>query len=244
MVSIGSVGTGSGQDQDRNQATVAANPEPENAAPHPRPRRLALMAAAVVAGALAGLAGVYGIGGFMRNAGDPDCRPALEIAHRVGPLARGEVAAMAIAESPLRLPDLAFRDLSGAERRLSEWRGRTVLLNLWATWCIPCRKEMPALDALEGTVGGASFEVVAVNIDTRDSVKPHAWLEEVGINRLGYYADQSARVFQDLKLIGRAIGLPTTVLVDPAGCEIGTAAGPAEWASPDGVKLVRAALGD
>jgi thiol-disulfide isomerase/thioredoxin len=244
MVSIGSVGTGSGQDQDRNQATVAANPEPENAAPHPRPRRLALMAAAVVAGALAGLAGVYGIGGFMRNAGDPDCRPALEIAHRVGPLARGEVAAMAIAESPLRLPDLAFRDLSGAERRLSEWRGRTVLLNLGATWCIPCRKEMPALDALEGTVGGASFEVVAVNIDTRDSVKPHAWLEEVGINRLGYYADQSARVFQDLKLIGRAIGLPTTVLVDPAGCEIGTAAGPAEWASPDGVKLVRAALGD
>jgi thiol-disulfide isomerase/thioredoxin len=241
---MGSVGTCWGLDKYSTQATVAANPEPENAAPHPRPRRLALMAAAVVAGALAGLAGVYGIGGFMRNAGDPDCRPALEIAHRVGPLARGEVAAMAIAESPLRLPDLAFRDLSGAERRLSEWRGRTVLLNLWATWCIPCRKEMPALDALEGTVGGASFEVVAVNIDTRDSVKPHAWLEEVGINRLGYYADQSARVFQDLKLIGRAIGLPTTVLVDPAGCEIGTAAGPAEWASPDGVKLVRAALGD
>jgi thiol-disulfide isomerase/thioredoxin len=220
---------------------VAANPE--NAAPHPRPRRLALMAGAVVAGALAGLAGVYGIGGFMRNAGDPDCRPALEIARRVGPLARGEVAAMAIAESPLRLPDLAFHDLSGAERRLSDWRGRTVLLNLWATWCIPCRKEMPALDALEGTLGGAGFEVVAVNIDTRDSVKPHAWLEDVGVNRLAYYADQSARVFQELKLIGRAIGLPTTVLIDPAGCEIGTAAGPAEWASPDGVRLVRAALG-
>jgi thiol-disulfide isomerase/thioredoxin len=220
---------------------VAANPE--NAAPHPHPRRLALVAGAVVAGALAGLAGVYGIGGFMRNAGDPDCQPALEIARRVGPLARGEVAAMAIAENPLRLPDLAFRDLSGAERRLSDWRGRTVLLNLWATWCIPCRKEMPALDGLEGTLGGARFEVVAVNIDTRDSVKPHAWLEDVGVNRLAYYADQSARVFQDLKLIGRAIGLPTTVLVDPAGCEIGTAAGPAEWASPDAVKLVRAALG-
>ncbi len=220
---------------------MAANPE--NAAPHLRPRRLALMAGAVVAGALAGLAGVYGIGGFMRNAGDPDCRPALEVARRVGPLARGEVAAMAIAESPLRLPDLAFHDLSGAERRLSDWRGRTVLLNLWATWCIPCRKEMPALDALEGTLGGAGFEVVAVNIDTRDSVKPHAWLEDVGVNRLAYYADQSARVFQELKLIGRAIGLPTTVLIDPAGCEIGTAAGPAEWASPDGVKLVRAALG-
>jgi thiol-disulfide isomerase/thioredoxin len=215
----------------------------ENAASHSRPRRLALVAGAVVAGALAGLAGVYGIGGLMRNAGDPDCRPAVEIARRIGPLARGEVAAMALAENPLRVPDISFHDRSGAERRLSDWRGRTVLLNLWATWCIPCRKEMPALDELEGTLGGERFEVVAVNIDTRDSDKPHAWLAETGVNRLGYYADPSAKVFQDLKLIGRAFGLPTTVLVDPAGCEIGTAAGPAEWASEDGLALVRAALG-
>jgi thiol-disulfide isomerase/thioredoxin len=220
---------------------VAANPE--NAASHSRPRRLALIAGAIIAGALAGLAGVYGIGGFMRNADDPDCRPAVALAQRLGPLARGEVAAMAIAESPLRVPDLAFRDQSGAERRLSDWRGRTVLLNLWATWCIPCRKEMPALDALEGNLGGERFEVVAVNIDTRDSVKPRTWLEGVGVSRLAYYADQSAKVFQDLKLIGRAFGLPTTVLIDPAGCEIGTAAGPAEWASQDGVNFVRAAIG-
>jgi thiol-disulfide isomerase/thioredoxin len=212
-------------------------------ATHARPRRLALIAVAVVAGAGAGLAGVYGIGGLLRNAGDPDCRPGVEIARRVGPLARGEVAAMAIAESPLRMPDVGFRDRDGAERRLSDWHGRTVLLNLWATWCIPCRTEMPALDALEGTLGGERFEVVAVNIDTRDSNKPRTWLQEVGITRLAYYADPSAKVFQDIKLAGRAFGLPTTVLVDPAGCEIGTAAGPAEWASEDGLKLVRAALG-
>ena len=215
---------------------------PENAAPRSDLRRPLLIAGAVVAGALAGLAGVYGIGGFMRNAGDPGCRPAVETARRVGPLARGEVAAMAIAERPLRLPDISFRDRAGADRRLSDWRGRTVLLNLWATWCIPCRQEMPALDALEGALGGERFEVVAVNIDTRDSGKPHAWLDEVGVNRLAYYADPSAKVFQDLKLAGRAFGLPTTVLVDPAGCEIGTAAGPAEWASEDGIKLMRAAL--
>ena len=189
------------------------------------------------------MAGVYGIGGFMRNAGDPGCRPAVETARRVAPLARGEVAAMAIAESPLRVPDISFRDLAGTERRLSDWRGRSVLLNLWATWCIPCRKEMPALDALEGTLGSERFEVVAVNIDTRDSSKPHAWLGEVGVNRLAYYADPSAKVFQDLKLVDRAFGLPTTVLIDPAGCEIGTAAGPAEWASADGINLVRAAVG-
>jgi thiol-disulfide isomerase/thioredoxin len=216
----------------------------ENAASHSRPRRLALIAGAVAAGTLAGLVGVYGIDGFMRNAGDPDCRPAVERARNLAPLARGEVAAMAIAESPLRVPDLTFRDQSGAERRLSDWRGRTVLLNLWATWCIPCRKEMPALDALEGNLGGERFEVVAVNIDTRDSIKPHAWLEGIGVSRLAYYADPSAKIFQDLKLIGRAIGLPTTVLIDPAGCEIGTAAGPAEWASQDGITFVRAAIGD
>jgi hypothetical protein len=102
---------------------------------------------------------------------------------------------------------------------------------------------MPALDALEGALGGPRFDVVAVNIDTRDPAKPHAWLEEVGINRLAYYADPSAKVFQDLKVIGRAIGLPTTLLLDPAGCEIGTTAGPAEWASHDGIELVRAAIG-
>ncbi len=220
---------------------MAANPEITR--PHSGLRRPALIATAVVGGALAGLAGVYGIDGLKRNAGDLNCRPAVEIAQRIGPLARGEVAAMAIAESPLQVPDLAFRDLAGTERRLSDWRGRTVLLNLWATWCIPCRKEMPALDALEGTLGGPRFEVVAVNIDTRDSIKPQAWLQDVGVSRLAYYADPSAKVFQDLKLIGRGFGLPTTLLVDPAGCEIGTAAGPAEWASEDGLRLVRTALG-
>jgi thiol-disulfide isomerase/thioredoxin len=101
---------------------------------------------------------------------------------------------------------------------------------------------MPALDELEAKLGGANFEVVAVNIDTRDADKPRTWLRDVGITRLAYYADPSAKVFQDLKLIGKAFGMPTTLLVDPAGCEIGTVAGPAEWASEDGVKLLAAAL--
>ena len=167
----------------------------------------------------------------------------MELAQRIAPLARGEVAALVVAETPLRLPNLAFRDAAGAEKHLADWRGRTVLFNLWATWCVPCRKEMPALDALEGKLGGPAFEVVAVNIDTRDPDKPRNWLKEVGIDRLAYYADPSAKVFQDLKVVGRAAGMPTTLLVDPSGCEIGTLAGPAEWASEDAIKLVSAALG-
>jgi thiol-disulfide isomerase/thioredoxin len=195
-----------------------------------------------IAGVAVALAAVYGIGALKRNAADATCAGAAHLAERVAPLARGEVAAFTVADGSLRLPDLAFRDASGTERRLSDWRGRTVLLNLWATWCVPCRKEMPALDALEGKLGGPAFEVVAVNIDTRDADKPRAWLKEVGVAQLGYYADPSAKVFQDLKIMGRATGMPTTVLVDPAGCEIGTIFGPAEWASEDAVKLVTAAL--
>jgi thiol-disulfide isomerase/thioredoxin len=202
-----------------------------------------MVVAGGAAGVAVGLAAVYGIGTFMRNAGDPACAPAVELARRMAPLARGEVAAFAVTERPLRLPDIGFRDAAGGERHLADWRGRTVLLNLWATWCVPCRKEMPALDALEGRLGGAPFEVVAVNIDTRDSGKPRAWLKEVGIDRLGYYADPSAKAFQDLKIVGRAAGMPTTLLVDPAGCEIGTVAGPADWASEDALKLISAALG-
>jgi len=206
-----------------------------------RRRRVALGAVFVAGLAVAGA--VYGIGAIKRNAGDAACKPALDLAQRVAPLARGEVAAFVVAERPLRVPELAFRDGDGSERHLADWQGRTVLLNLWATWCVPCRKEMPALEALEQKFGGPAFEVVAVNIDTRDPDKPRTWLKEVGINRLEYYADPSAKVFQNLKTVGRAPGMPTTVLIDSSGCEIGAMAGPAEWASEDAVKLVSAALG-
>jgi len=216
----------------------------EHAARKSASKRLAVIVAGGIAGVAVGLAGVYGIGTLLGNPpADAACQPAVETARRVTPLIRGEVAALNPTTKPLRVPDLAFRDANDAGRRLSDWRGRTVLLNLWATWCVPCRKEMPALDALQEKLGGPNFEVVAINIDTRDPDKPRAWLKDVGVTRLGYYADPTAKVFQDLKQIGRAFGMPTTLLVDPAGCEIGAVAGPAEWASEDAVKLVSAAVG-
>jgi hypothetical protein len=85
--------------------------------------------------------------------------------------------------------------------------------------------------------------VVAVNIDTRNPDKPKAWLKEAGVSKLSYFSDPSAKVFQNLKAAGKAFGMPTTVLVAPHGCEIATLAGPAEWASDDALKLVRAAIG-
>ena len=210
-------------------------------------RRLVLVLMGGVAGVAAGLAGVYGIATLAGNlfggpAGATACRPAVALAAKLAPLATGEVAAVGMAKSPLKVPNLAFQDAAGQPLTLENWRGRTVLLNLWATWCVPCRKEMPALEALEKKLGGAGFEVVTVNIDTRDADKPKAWLKEVGISGLKYYADPSAKTFQDLKGVGRAFGMPTTMLIDPQGCEIGTIAGPAEWASDDAVKLIEAAL--
>jgi thiol-disulfide isomerase/thioredoxin len=207
-------------------------------------KRLAMVLAGGIAGVIVGLAGVYGIATLTRNAGgDAACRPAIELAKKLAPFARGEVAAVNVAKSPLKVPDLAFQDAAGKPLTLAHWRGRTVLLNLWATWCVPCRKEMPSLDALEQRLGGPAFEVVAVNIDTRDADKPKVWLKEVSVQKLNYYADPTARTFQDLKAIGRAFGMPTTLLVDPQGCEIASIAGPAEWASEDAIKLIKAALG-
>ena len=205
-----------------------------------RRRWLPLAAAVVVA--VGASAAVYGFVGAARNAGDPSCRPARDLARRLEPLTQGEVAAVKIAEDATKLPVLAFRDAEGQAKTLADWHGRTVLLNLWATWCIPCRKEMPALDALQDKLGDSRFEVVAVNIDTRDPDKPRNWLRDNGIAHLAYYTDANAKVFQDLKTVGKAIGMPTTLIIDPNGCEIASLAGPAEWASADGVRLISAAL--
>jgi thiol-disulfide isomerase/thioredoxin len=216
---------------------------PEMPTPRPATRRIPLVIGAVVIGAAIGFAGVYGIGGLKRNAAaDSACAAAVDLSRKLAPLAHGEVAALTMATAPLRLPDLAFDDSEGKPRKLSDWRGRTVLVNLWATWCVPCRKEMPALDRLQTRLGGKDFEVVAINIDTRDPEKPRSFLKEANLNRIGYFSDQKAKVFQDLKAAGRALGMPTSVLVDGQGCEIGTISGPAEWDSDDAVKLITAAI--
>src|SRR6476661_5796497 len=200
-------------------------------------RRIPIAIGAVLVGGLIGFAGVYGLGGLKRGgSGDSACAGAVELARKLAPLAHGEVAALTMATAPLRLPDLAFEDADGKPRKLSEWRGRTVLVNLWATWCVPCRKEMPALESLQTRLGGPDFEVVAINIDTRDPEKAKKLVKEANLTSLGYFTDQKAKVFQDLKAIGRALGMPTSVLVDPQGCEIATIAGPAEWDSDDALK--------
>lgn len=169
------------------------------------------------------------------------CSQALALSSKIAPLVKGEVGALTVATKPMQLPDLAFQDAAGNPKKLSDWRGRTVLVNLWATWCVPCRKEMPALDNLQGKLGGKNFEVVAVNIDTRDPDKPKAFLKDSNLTRLDFFADQRAKVFQDLKSAGLALGMPTSVLVDGEGCEIATISGGAGWDSDEAIALIQAA---
>jgi thiol-disulfide isomerase/thioredoxin len=204
--------------------------------------RPALAGFAVLTALILG-AGLYGTARLWGNRGEASCAASAAVLDRLRPLARGEVAAFEVSREPVRAPDFAFTGPDGGRRDLASFRGKSVLLNLWATWCEPCKREMPALDRLQAELGGPRFEVAAVNIDTRNVDRPKAWLDQAGVKNLAYHTDHEAKIFQDLRRAGLAEGMPTTVLIDASGCRLGRLAGPAEWASPDALALVRAALG-
>jgi thiol-disulfide isomerase/thioredoxin len=202
-----------------------------------RMRRLAILA-------LAGI-GLIAAGGFYATrgaSGNSACAAARQTADRLKPLASGELAALHILDDPAPAPNLVFFADGGTPKKLADFKGRTVLVNLWATWCIPCRQEMPALDKLEGDLGSAKFQVVPINIDQRNPDKPRAFLQEVGIKHLAYFYDQSVNVFQDLKAATKVEGLPVSVLVGADGCALGVINGPADWGSADAAALMKAAL--
>ncbi|MGB8278030.1 MAG: TlpA disulfide reductase family protein [Methylovirgula sp.] len=202
-----------------------------------------LTAVAAVAAALAFL---YATKAFHRNEAAAEakaCPASQAVVARLKPLVHGEVAALALASSPRPMPEVTFAGPDGKEVKLSDFRGRDLLLNLWATWCIPCRREMPALDRLQAKRGGPDFQVVAINIDTARLDRPKAFLNEIGVKSLTFYADTKANVFETLKQDGKVLGLPTTILVGKDGCAIGTMAGPAQWDSNEALALINAEKG-
>jgi thiol-disulfide isomerase/thioredoxin len=204
--------------------------------------RLLVPALAVFAVAIAALLYVTIGSGGKETAAATACAASPEQRAAVDRAAKGEVAALTVAKQPKPVTPLAFEGPDGQQRSLDAFKGRVILLNLWATWCVPCRQEMPALDRLEAKLGGPDFQVVAVNIDTTRLERPKAFLNEVGVKALPYYSDSKADVFYRLKQAGKVVGLPTTILIDRNGCEIGTLAGPARWDSPDGEAVIAAAV--
>lgn len=152
----------------------------------------------------------------------------------------GHMSTFVAKKKPVAVPAFAFNDGAVASRTLAEWKGKVVLLNLWATWCAPCRKEMPDLDRLQTQLGGDNFEVVAISIDKADPEKPKEFLDEIKVKGLNFYHDPTARIGMTLK----AYGMPTTLLINREGLEVGRLVGPADWGSEDAVKLIKAALAD
>lgn len=207
----------------------------------------ALVAIAIALGAALGAAGIYGKATLSGNAPGPEslttasaqaCEADAEALAALKSLAKGEVAAMAVRERPINLPELAFVSADAAQTGIADFSGQTLLVNLWATWCAPCREEMPALSELESELGDEDFKVLAINIDTGDVAKPKAFLDEIGVANLGLYRDASMGVFNTLKKEGLAFGLPVTLMIGRDGCLLGAMNGPAEWASDDAKALV------
>ena len=197
----------------------------------------AIAAAAVVAGAVYVTRGGQGNGAVAA-----ECRVAVTDAASLEPLVGGEVAAFLLSAQPAKLSDLAFTGADGAPATLGAFKGKVALVNLWATWCVPCRQEMPALDRLQAALGGEDFSVVPISIDIGDPARPAEFLQSIGVKNLPLLTDRTTKIFEELKGRGLALGLPVTLLLDRNGCSLGHINGPAEWDSADGQRLIRAAI--
>ena len=152
----------------------------------------------------------------------------------------GHMAAFLVKADRPSVPDLVFKDSSGSEISLRKWQGRVVLLNLWATWCAPCRREMPTLNDVQKQLGSKDFEVVALSVDRKGLEASAAFLKETGADALGLYIDETTTSLNMLQ----ALGLPVTLLIDRKGREIGRLLGPAEWNSREAVALMKAAIAE
>ena len=142
--------------------------------------------------------------------------------------------ALSVFDQPRPVPEIRFQDDQGHDLTLAAFRGRVVLLNLWATWCVPCRKEMPTLDRLQGRLGGKDFVVIALSIDRKGIEAVRGFYNEVGVKKLGIYLDPSGKGSHDLAIPG----LPATLLIDREGREVARKLGEAEWDNPEMVSLV------
>lgn len=169
------------------------------------------------------------------------CRAASEMAEAVKPYVKGEMAAF-LPLTPADLSALPFDGTGDDATKLGTLKGKTTLFNMWATWCAPCRIEMPHLAALQEKRGGDDFAVVATSIDHNETGRPTEFLAETGAEVLAYHREPELTLFNSLKKAGLAMGMPTTLLIAPDGCAAGVLHGAAGWDSPDSLALIDAAV--
>ncbi len=158
----------------------------------------------------------------------------------VGPeLLKGTLAKFQLAKQPKPLPDLAFLDADDKPLKIGDYRGKTVLLNFWATWCAPCVKEMPSLNRLQAEMGKDRFVVLPLSLDGLSRRKVRPFYEDKKLTNLGVYFDKDRKVMQALDV---SI-LPTSILVDGQGREVGRLEGEADWSTPEALALMKAVAG-
>jgi thiol-disulfide isomerase/thioredoxin len=150
----------------------------------------------------------------------------------------GDLVAFVRKNPPVDMAEISFEDETGAKRSLADFKGKVILLNLWATWCVPCRHEMPSLDRLQKDMGSEQFEVVALSLDRAGRDAARKFFDEIKVQNLKLYIDQTMKAGNGL----RAVGMPTTILIGKDGKELGRLPGPAEWDSDAAKKLVAEAL--
>lgn len=150
-------------------------------------------------------------------------------------LIHGELAGFELAQAVNPAPKTAFFNAAGDKLTLADFAGKVVLVNLWATWCAPCLKEMPTLDALQAALGGDDFEVLAISVDAGGAEKSQAYLDRLGVSHLNLYVEPSFKINREVE----AFGLPATLLFDREGHLVGRMAGPAEWDAKEVQTLVR-----
>ena len=136
------------------------------------------------------------------------------------------------------VPAISFNDEAGTGHSLAEFRGRGVVLNFWATWCAPCKVEMPSLSRLQAALGGGDFAVVPVSLDRTGPDAPRKFLASNNLGNLPLLVDASASFGNKIG----AGGLPATLILDREGREIARLVGPAEWDSPAAQDIIRAAI--
>ena len=141
---------------------------------------------------------------------------------------------------PKPLPPLAFQTMDGQETSLEAFKGKVVVLNLWATWCVPCREEMPALDRLQARFADRPVVVLALSVDRAGPERVRKFLDEIGVRHLHVYRDPKAAATRAL----RVPGLPATILIDKQGQEVGRVLGIAEWDGPAAVAVVERLLAE
>ena len=157
----------------------------------------------------------------------------------------GELAAVNGTGEGRGYADMAFKSADGTEMTLGDFSGKALLVNFWASWCVPCREEMPALDAIATEYNSDKFQVVPINLDIGEGglAKAQEFLDAGQFKNLPLYADNTFAAFDRLKREAVAVGLPATLLLDQEGCELAVLQGPAEWHSKDGKAVVEALIG-